>query len=263
MSALESKPTAWRTLIVDDEPLACELLQALVEKHGEFAVSASVHRGDQALQMCQEGAFDLLLLDIEMPGINGVNLAAELKAMPQPPVVVFVTAFAQHAIKAFELEAIDYILKPVNKQRFNQVLDKVAAHLAQQSEWQAAQPVLNLLNLATEQATHNLTVQSADGPKQLDHEHIIWLQACNQYTQVHLADGSHHLISQNLQTLLQQLPGDRFIRIHRSAAINLSHVHSTQKRSGQSFIRLSDGADLPLARSRKSLLPLLQQQARQ
>ncbi|WP_040819905.1 LytR/AlgR family response regulator transcription factor, partial [endosymbiont of Tevnia jerichonana] len=112
-------------LLVDDEPLARERLTALlVELGGDYRVVAMAANGEQALQLCDELQVDLLLLDIRMPGIDGLTVAARLAEMATPPAVIFTTAYDEHALQAFEQNAVGYLLKPVRKQRLLQALEQ-------------------------------------------------------------------------------------------------------------------------------------------
>jgi two-component system response regulator AlgR len=198
-----------RILIVDDEPLARQRLRMLIgDLHDDDAqVVGDAGDADEAIAQLQAVPVDLVLLDIRMPGPNaataGLRLAAALKALPRPPAVVFVTAYAEHAIKAFDLEAVDYLTKPVRSQRLAAALQRARQRLRPAAVAEPAVPVL----VATDRG-RVLRVPISE---------VLYLKAELKYVTLRTADHSH-VIDESLSDLEQRL-GPAFIRIHRNALV--------------------------------------------
>ncbi|MDP1900061.1 MAG: LytTR family DNA-binding domain-containing protein [Rubrivivax sp.] len=213
-----------KVLIVDDEPLARlrlrSLLQSLREPDADFQpeLAGEASDADEALAFMQATPVDVVLLDIRMPGPNshmGLRLAARLKALPQPPAVVFVTAHAEHALKAFELDAVDYLTKPVRRERLREALQRVAQRLRP----------------ATEPAPLEgpaLVVSERGRLLRLPLAEVLYLKAEQKYVTVRTA-GHSHLIDETLTELEQQL-GDAFIRIHRNALVGRHAIRALELR---------------------------------
>ncbi len=199
--------TTLKVLIVDDEALARARLRTLLGDCREPAAIAAGEAGSaaQALELVARQPFDVALLDIHMPGADGMQLAAALRQAPRPPLVVFVTAHAEHAVAAFELEAVDYLTKPVRLQRLQAALQKVE-RLAQAAPTQAADPAQQWL-LITERG-RTLRVPLAE---------VLYLKAELKYVTVRTASASHLLDASLSQ--LEDRHGARFLRIHRNALV--------------------------------------------
>jgi two-component system response regulator AlgR len=198
-----------RVLIVDDEPLARLRLRRLVASLPEFDAGIVAEAGDaeQALACLQAAPADVVLLDIRMPGpsaqSSGLRLAAALKSLPQPPAVVFVTAHAEHAIKAFELEAIDYLTKPVRRERLAAALQRVRQRLVPAPGAAPVGPVL----VVTDRG-RVLRIPVAE---------VLYLKAELKYVTLRTA-GHSHVIDEALSELEQRL-GEAFLRVHRNALV--------------------------------------------
>ncbi len=199
--------TTLKVLIVDDEALARARLRTLLGDCREPAAIAAGEAGSaaQALELVARQPFDVALLDIHMPGADGMQLAAALRQAPRPPLVVFVTAHAEHAVAAFELEAVDYLTKPVRLQRLQAALQKVE-RLAQAAPTQAADPAQQWL-LITERG-RTLRVPLAE---------VLYLKAELKYVTVRTASASHLLDASLSQ--LEERHAARFLRVHRNALV--------------------------------------------
>ena len=209
---------ALRVLIVDDEALArmrlaqlvCELAASgdpRVELVGELA------DGGTALDWLRERDADVLLLDVQMPGLDGTELAARLQSLPRPPAVVFVTAHAQHALRAFELEAVDYLTKPVRRDRLQAALARVARRLEGAAGNGVAEPVI----VVTERG-RLVRVPLTD---------VLYLKAELKY--VTLRTARHSYVLDDALTELEQRLGERFLRVHRNAIVARSAVGALEK----------------------------------
>ena len=196
-----------RVLIVDDEPLARSRLRTLL---GECRQPPSVAAGEagsaaQAMALVQHQQFDVALLDIHMPGADGLQLAAALRSAPQPPLVVFVTAHTEHAVQAFELEAVDYLTKPVRLERLQAALQKVE-RLA------LSQPARQV-----DSVQERLVISERGRTVRVPLDEVLYLKAELKYVTVRTAEASH-LLDGSLNQL-EDKHGDRFLRIHRNALV--------------------------------------------
>ena len=209
-----------RVLVVDDEELARVRLRSLVEECPQPRASVVGECGNatQALVWLQSQSCDLVLLDIRMPGRDGTQLAAELRLRPQPPAVVFVTAHAEHALKAFDLEAVDYLTKPVRRERLQAALQRVAQRLAIQVPAGSA-------------ATSEPVVVVSDRGRvvRVPVSEVLYLKAELKYVTLRTAE--HTYVLDDALSELEQRLGDRFIRVHRNALVAKRAVRALERRA--------------------------------
>ena len=225
-----------RILIVDDEAPARARLRRLLVPIAGIEVVGEAADAVQALQQVEAFQPDLLLLDVQMPGASGLDLAASLT--DPAPAVVFVTAFDQYALRAFEVAAIDYLLKPVDPQQLARALQR----WEKRSATPATHPVPRQLLIADRGRTHVVPVAE-----------IGWLEAADNYVVVHAGDRTP-LMRRSLSALVQDL-GPGFLRVHRSAAVALAQVVSVQPRErGDAALLLRGGASVPCSRSYRAEL---------
>lgn len=214
-----------RALIVDDEPLARlrlgQLLGELSGRDGAPLVRASGEAGDAAaaLDWLRQHEAELVFLDVQMPGLDGVGLAARLQALPRPPAVVFVTAHAEHALRAFELEAVDYLTKPVKRERLRSTLERVARRLGPGNGTApvAAEPVI-----VVSERGRLLRVPLAE---------VLYLKAELKY--VTLRTAAHSYVLDDALSDLEQRLGERFLRVHRNAIVARSAVQALERRASE------------------------------
>lgn len=210
-----------KVLIVDDEPLARVRLRTLLQDLEQPAIEVVGEAGDaeQALQLLPQSGTDLVLLDIRMPGPHpaqsGLRLAAALKALPQPPAVVFVTAHAEHALKAFELQALDYLTKPVRRDRLAAALSRAALALTPRNEATGDEPVLVLAERG-----RLLRLPLAE---------VLYFKAEQKYVTVRTAQGSH-LLDDALSDLERRV-GAGFLRVHRNALVARRAIRALELRA--------------------------------
>lgn len=225
-----------RVLIVDDELPARQRLRRLLSAFADIDAIEEARDGEEALRLVAERAPDVVFLDVQMPGINGLDVAA---ALPVPsPSVVFVTAFEHYALGAFDAAAFDYLLKPVEPERL--------ARCMQRLRERRAPAVINAppaqLLIADRGRTHVVAVSD-----------ILWLEAADNYVVVHTADCAP-LMRRTLASLLNDL-GSGFIRVHRSAAVALAYVQQLQPRGkGDSLLVLRGGAAIACSRQYRAVL---------
>ena len=213
--------TALQVLLVDDEPLARLRLRALLQDCADPASEVIGEAGDatSAEALLRQRPCDLLLLDIGLPGRDGMQLAAALRALPQPPSVVFVTAHAEHALRAFELDAADYLTKPVIRERLRSALQRVAQR---RRAAEAPQPEAD--------ATRVLVVHDRGRVLRLPLADVLYLKAELKY--VTLRTAAHSYVLDDALSDLEQRLGDGFLRIHRNALVARASVRALQRRRG-------------------------------
>ena len=248
-------PVALRVLVVDDEALARSRLQTLLSDcHSPHAVVvAQAANAVEARSHLAHQPVDLVLLDIQLPGVDGLALAQSIRSMVRPPAVIFVTAHAEHALKAFELEAVDYLTKPVRLERLQQALQKVvrlALHSANVSLPGAASALID-----TSSATEVLVIQERNRTERVPLNSILYFKAELKYVTVRTAQRSY-LLDASLNDLEQRY-ADRFLRIHRNAMVArwaasaLEKTHDSEE--GDSWAIRLDGLDERLLVSRRQL----------
>lgn len=216
-----------RVLIVDDEPLArLRLAQLVVDVSAAGPLLARVvgEAGDAAgaLAWLARHQAELVLLDVQMPGLDGVGLAARLQALPHPPAVVFVTAHAQHALRAFELEAIDYLTKPVRRERLQAALERVGRRLGTGPGDNAGTAPL---------AEPVIVVSERGRLQRVPLSQVLYLKAELKY--VTLRTAAHTYVLDDALSDLEQRLGERFLRVHRNAIVARSAVHALERRASE------------------------------
>lgn len=209
-----------RALIVDDEAPARSELRYLLAGHDEMEVVGEAASAAEALALARAVPYDVVFLDVQMPGMTGLEAAPLVRDQPRPPAVVFVTAHPEHAVDAFAVEAFDYVLKPVDPDRLARVVQRLRERAPAQDSPVGKIPVV------------------AGGRTELvDQDAIHYVQADGDYSRVHTYDRSY-LCTASLGELEERLPGNRFARIHRSYLVNLAKVASV-RRIGTDRIRLA------------------------
>ncbi|MCB1845264.1 MAG: response regulator transcription factor [Halioglobus sp.] len=235
-------------LIVDDEPLARQRLRRLVEERDDLKVAAEAANGQQALALAQSLAPDVVLLDIRMPGISGIETARHLGSSENPPAVIFTTAYDQYAIEAFDAHAVGYLLKPVRRERLHKALQQ-AARLNRKSLRELQQD-----DTVTGPRLH-VCARVRNELKLIPVESIHYFQADQKYVRVRHSGGDN-LIDDSLKFLEREF-SERFVRIHRSALVSIAHIEALENApEGQAHIRLrgqSDDEAEPLLVSRRHL----------
>jgi len=196
-----------RCLIIDDEPLARQLLESHVQQVKSLQLVQSCSTAIEAFEVLHQQEVDLMFLDIQMPGINGLSF---LKSLKQPPKVIFTTAYMEHAVEAFELEAVDYLLKPVTFERFIKAIQKINKR--------DAPPVS--VSQPTDQV---LFIKENKRLVRVEHTNILYLEGFGDYVKV-VTPNQVHVTYSTLNKLGELLPGSQFVRIHRSYIINLNKL---------------------------------------
>jgi len=232
-----------RALVVDDEQPARERLAALLRELGQVEVIGEARNAIEALQRIDELEPDLLYLDVRMPGMSGLELARHLGSLDEPPAIIFTTAHDEHAMEAFEAEAVGYLLNPVRK-------EKLAAATVRAQRLTQRQ----LGSVAGVAPRTHLSVRARDGIRLLKLEDVICLLAEQKYTTVRHT-GGEDLIDDSLRQLETEL-GERFVRIHRGALVNRDFIEAVERHAdGHHLIRLR-GVGEPMQVSRRLVTEL-------
>jgi two-component system, LytTR family, response regulator AlgR len=228
-----------RILIVDDEAPARERLRSLLSELDGADVIGEATTGEQAIQRTIELAPDVVLLDVRMPGIDGIETARHMNVLEQPPAVIFTTAYDEYAMKAFDTQAVGYLLKPIRK-------EKLAASLAHASR--LTRPQLQTLPTKPQGRTH-IAVKHRDGLRLIPIDEVQYFLADQKYTTVRHLKGED-LIEESLRALEEEL-GTTFVRIHRNALVSVRHLERIERNpDGQYFVKLT-GCESPLQVSRR------------
>ncbi len=230
-------------IIVDDEPLARARLERMLADETDYTVVGSAGNGQEALALVMTADPDLVLLDIEMPEHNGVTVAKQLLALEDPPAVIFCTAHEQHALQAFAVNAVDYLLKPVRKDQLLQALQKAQSLNRLQRQLLAeAGPVV-------EETRHHVSARSSRGVELIPLDQVHFFVADQKYVTVHHENGCT-LIDDTLKELQGAL-GDRFVRVHRNALVAVARIAAMEKRrDGQFVLRLLGTDERPVVSRR-------------
>lgn len=239
-----------RVLIADDEAPARGKLERWVAEQPDMQVAGYAEDGLVAAEGIERLHPDVAFLDIQMPGLSGLEVAAQLEGS-SAPLIVFVTAFDEHAVKAFELNAVDYLLKPYDKDRLLRALQRVRERLGGGRESRSAAVAMARAQTAS---SERLLVPDGERLQLIDSTSIEWLEADDNYVHVHTA-ARRYLLRRTLQDLLMQLGEERFVRIHKSAAVNLSAIAAlTPLFKGDYEVELRNGRALRLSRRYRDAL---------
>ncbi len=236
-----------RTLIVDDEPLARERLRGFLAEDPDIEVVGEASNGREAVGAVLQLQPDLMFLDIQMPEMDGFEVIAALKDKA-PPAVVFATAYDQFAVKAFEVHAVDYLLKPFDAERLNETLKRVAKRLAQGAAAPRLDGLLSEMKNRPDPAGR-LLIKTDKKMVLVPMEDIDWVEAADNYVVLHVGKDSH-IQRETLSAMETKLPSTSFIRISRSTIVNINRIKELQPLfHGEYAVILKNGARLTLTRT--------------
>jgi two-component system LytT family response regulator len=247
MSAIASA-ASWNALIVDDEPLARDGLRMLLRADGDIQNVYEAKDGPEAISQIRDRKPDIVFLDVQMPEMSGLEVV-EAIGPASMPAVIFVTAHDQFAIKAFELNAIDYLLKPVARARFDEALRRACGRLREQSS--IDDRLISLLQTLAPPSKKltRVAVRSAGKTYFVELDDVDWIQSAENYVQLHTST-SRHLVHVPIQTLLETLDPERFLRIHRSMIVNLGQIKEIAPAAhGECVLTLNSGVRLQSSRT--------------
>ncbi len=248
-------------MIVDDEPPAREGLRLLLARDPQIELIGECANGRQAVALLQKRQPDLLFLDVQMPELDGFAVLEQV-GVANLPLVIFVTAYDRYALRAFEVQALDYLLKPFTDERFFQSLQRAKKQLAQNpEEWRErlkgllphpqALPDTTLDTMGNSARLERLLIKSGGRVSFLRVEEIDWIEAADYYVVLHVG-AKTHLLRETIAHLAARLEVGHFLRIHRSTIVNLSRVkHWQPQASGEVIVTLQDGTQLQCSRRRR------------
>ena len=230
------KPAKWKALIADDEPAARRGVRQLLAAFPEFVVAGECRNGAEVLAALETSTPDVLFLDIQMPGIDGFEVIRR-RTVERMPAVVFLTAFDQFAIRAFETEALDYLVKPVSEARFAATIKRLRKRLRPSSQSSSVRD-------------ETIVVTTTRGATVLHLNEIEWIEAAGNYSKLWVGTRSYFL-RESLQVLEERVQQHGFVRAHRRALVRLDGVRELRRtRAGASFAILGSGVRVPISRRR-------------
>lgn len=253
-----SRPSTFRVLVAEDEAPARAAVRELVEADPELEWVGETW-GERTIEAIRRLEPDLVLLDVQMPGMNGLDVLDALDA-EEMPAVIFVTAYDAYAVDAFEVRALDYLLKPFTDDRFREAIRRAKERLAvgEQGSWTVpaavrGAPSPDAVSAAVDAVLRDrLVVQEGGRSLVLPREQILWVEASGQYVVIHMASGGHHLVRLALKELEERLRPWGFFRVHRSAVVNLDSVREVRPLShGDGLVILQEGTKVKVSRSRR------------
>ena len=244
-----------RTMVIDDEPVARERIVGLLQQEQDIELVGECADGQQAVNAIQQQTPDLVFLDVQMPAVDGFNVIQQV-GPERMPAVVFVTAYDEYALRAFEVHAIDYLLKPFGRDRFQQTLHHAREHLERRRAGDLGKRLLALVHdLKPEpEKLDRLVVKSGGRVFFLRTDQIEWIEAAGNYVRLHLPDTSH-LFRETMNNMEARLDGSRFVRIHRSRIVNTDRIKELQPWfNGEYVVVLQNGTRLTLSRGYREKL---------
>ena len=243
---MTSNPEKIKVLIVDDEKLVRDYLRRIILEQKDIDIIGEAADGIEAISKVQELSPDIMLLDIQMPELDGFDVLDFLDA---PPPTIFVTAYDEYAIQAFEVNAIDYVLKPVTKKRLFDAIEKAKIYIQNKKIWESE--VTRILSHTREKSISKIAIKRKGKVKLLNMEEIYWIEADGDYSSIHIANNDF-FHKKSLKLLEYKLPSYLFLRVHRSYIVNLKKVKELIfNATGGYRLKMIDDSEVPVAR-RKS-----------
>lgn len=251
-----------KALIVDDEPLARDLLRSLLLGQDDVTVVAECAGGDDAIEALQDNSIDVVFLDVQMPEVDGFAVVEEIGA-ERLPSIIFVTAFQEHAVRAFEVQAIDYLTKPILPERLGKALQRVREKVASRTGQMSPEQLTSLLNSVRSQPSPSKAYAGRllirDGEKEilLPVSEIDWIEADAYYSRLHVT-GKQYMLRETLSDLVERLDPTAFVRVHRSSVVNIDRIREIHREGRlESSLVLKSGAVLRMSKQgRQRLLSL-------
>jgi two-component system LytT family response regulator len=231
-----------RALIVDDEPLARRGVVLRLRKFKDVQVIGECRDGLSAVEKILELSPDVVFLDVQMPGMDGFDV---LRALPREniPAIIFLTAYEQHALRAFEVHALDYLLKPVDDVRFAAAVGRARKVADSASKAAMAERVLQMLDRTSEKYASRFTVQTGSRIQIVLAEDVEWIRAAGDYVELHVT-GRSHLLRETMTALEKKLDPAKFLRIHRSRIVQTGNIVELRSLENREFaVKLSDGSE--------------------
>lgn len=253
-----------RTVIADDEPLALHLLSTSLDASGGADIVSCCRNGREVLKAVREMEPELLVLDVEMPGMTGFDVVRALQA-DTLPLVIFVTAFTQYAVDAFEVNAVDYVLKPIDDQRLAKAMQCAQDRFALLQEGQPREDKGRVVDaivhieaedtVAEWRPNQRIALRDGSQTELLDYNDIVWIDAAGDYMCLHDIHDRTHVIRSTMGKLLKRLNDPRFLRVHRSTAINLEGIQRARSLDkGEYRLTMRGGGVVKVSRSYRAAI---------
>ncbi len=247
-----------RAIIVDDEPPGRQKIREMLKNEPDVELVAECTNGPEAVDAIRAKSPNLVFLDIQMPGLDGFGMLEAL-GNNHVPVVIFVSTYDQYALQAFEVHALDYLLKPFDKQRFQHSLRQAKTQIEKEKQGNFHQRLLSLLEGlgAARKHANRLVVRSWGRVFFLKTDEIDWIEAAGNYVRLHVGTDTH-LFRETMRAIQKKLDPNQFIRIHRSTFVNIEKIKELQPWfHGEYVVILRDGTQLTMSRSYRNNLPEL------
>ena len=244
-----------RTLLVDDEGHARERLSYMLKELGDIDLVGVCKNGIEAIKEIEKEKPELVFLDIEMPEVSGFDVISNME-VDNMPFIIFVTAFSEYAVKAFEVNALDYIHKPFDKERLAKAVGKAKAALESFDEQNMREKLDKLLNSDSlkENQIERFVIKSGSNIYIVKSEEVLWIEAAGNYVNI-VTENKKHLLRSTMSKLINRLDEHAFYQIHRSTIVNLNYVERIEEWSyGDYKVILKNGTDLKMSRNYKSLI---------
>jgi two-component system, LytTR family, response regulator len=244
-----------QTLIVDDEPLARDRVRQLLQSDQEFQVAGECRNGAEAVEAIRKARPDLIFLDVQMPEVDGFGVIEAIGARNMPA-VIFVTAYDKYALRAFDENALDYLLKPYDERRFQRAVQRVKDHLHRGNSGDVAQRMLAMLqDVSPERKAMDRLVIKSDGRVVfLKTREVDYAEAAGNYLSLHVGKGTYP-IRETMNAFEARLDPEKFLRIHRSTIVNIERIKEVQPWfKGEYVVTLRDGTELSLSRTYRDKL---------
>ena len=246
--------------IVDDEELARRGIRSRLEDCAGLQIVAECASGREAVEAIAEYTPDLVFLDVQMPGLDGFDVI-DAVGPEQMPVVIFVTAYDEHALRAFDVHALDYLLKPIDEERLHDAIDRARDRLMQQQNSQLGDRLAALLDGVssgeideTKSSTERFVIKTGGRVTFVDADAIDWVEAAGDYVRLHTSE-KVHLLRETMSGMEERLDPDRFLRIHRSTIVNTERLKELRPYGNSEYIVvLDDGTELKLSRTYRDAL---------
>ncbi len=244
-----------KTLVVDDEPLARDRIKDLLEEESEFDLVGESCNGFEAVKHISEKQPDLVFLDVQMPEMDGFEVLDTINSEDMPH-IIFITAYDQYALRAFEVHALDYLLKPFDQKRFRKSILRAKEQIDQSNSATITDRFHELIQelKPNQRYMERLVIKSEGRIFFVKTDEISWIEAAGNYVTVHV-NGEEHLIRDTMNSMERKLNPEKFMRIHRSRIVNIEHVKEIQPfYNGENLIILNNGTELTLSRKYREKL---------
>lgn len=248
-----------KALIVDDQPMAREHLRRLLKDEPDVEVSGTVASGREALDAIRKQSPDVVFLDVQMPEMDGFAVVEQLKGEKNLPAIIFVTAMNDFAVKAFEVHALDYLVKPADAARLRQAIERAKTRLKDRQSGQINEQLLSLMEDLKKgpRGQERLTVKSDGRVLLIKTDDVSWVEAADNYVKLHVGAESH-LVRDTMSAIEKKLPSEKFLRINRSTIVNIERIKELQPMfHGEYAVLLRDGTRLMLSRNYRDKLEQL------